>query len=225
MYNPPHIKAHPAIRVGLIKRNNMLREDLKSHFYQDSRFRLIFCTNDNREAIKIAGLSPDVILWSIDTTSIISIKIINELREIFTGSKIVVLSRTIDPVFSQKIMQYGLDGLLLTTDSINYIKESLLNVPQGGIPISPIAVRHLLSQSTNKATGVFTTLTKREFELVQALSSGISNKSAAELLNVKFSTVNEHLKHIYKKLNINAKTELIAMTKTSPYWVQNFNSP
>ena len=29
-------------------------------------------------------------------------------------------------------------------------------------------------------------------------------------MNIAFYTVNEHLKHIYKKLNINSKSELIS---------------
>jgi len=54
-------------------------------------------------------------------------------------------------------------------------------------------------------------LTKREIELINLLKTGMSNKMAAISLNVTFFTINQHLKNIYTKLQINSKNELIAL--------------
>ena len=59
----------------------------------------------------------------------------------------------------------------------------------------------------------FSSLTRRELELVDILKTGVSNKAAAEVLNVTYFTINQHLKNIYKKLNINSKNMLITMDR------------
>lgn len=52
-------------------------------------------------------------------------------------------------------------------------------------------------------------LTHKELEVYNNLMEGYRLKEIAELLNVKFTTINEHTKSIYKKLNVHSQKELI----------------
>lgn len=53
-------------------------------------------------------------------------------------------------------------------------------------------------------------LTRREMEVAYYVSKGLSNAAIAEVLQVTYYTINQHLKHIYKKLDIHSKGELIS---------------
>ncbi|MBZ0277053.1 MAG: response regulator transcription factor [Anaerolineae bacterium] len=50
-------------------------------------------------------------------------------------------------------------------------------------------------------------LTGREFEVIQLLVAGLSNKEIARALQVSARTVNFHLDNIYSKLGVNSRTE------------------
>lgn len=52
-------------------------------------------------------------------------------------------------------------------------------------------------------------LTPKENEVYELLMEGYRLKEIAEILRVKFTTINEHTKSIYKKLNIHSQKELI----------------
>ena len=48
-------------------------------------------------------------------------------------------------------------------------------------------------------------LTKREIEILQQLSNGLSYKEIAEQLLISYETVKQHIKNIYRKLHVHNK--------------------
>jgi DNA-binding NarL/FixJ family response regulator len=57
------------------------------------------------------------------------------------------------------------------------------------------------------------TLTPREQEILVRISHGQQNKEIALSLHIAVHTVEQHLKHIYQKLEISNRTEAAAL-----YW-------
>jgi LuxR family maltose regulon positive regulatory protein len=53
-------------------------------------------------------------------------------------------------------------------------------------------------------------LTERELEILHLLAEGLSNKEIAERLIVAPSTVKQHLKNIYSKLDVHSRTQAVA---------------
>lgn len=54
-----------------------------------------------------------------------------------------------------------------------------------------------------------TPLSQREFELVQLLRTGKTNKEIAEELYISINTVKTHLQHLFDKLNVNNRTQAV----------------
>ena len=52
-------------------------------------------------------------------------------------------------------------------------------------------------------------LSKRELEILDALSKGYHNKQIAQTLGIELETVRSHLKRIYEKLHVNSRTEAV----------------
>ena len=50
-------------------------------------------------------------------------------------------------------------------------------------------------------------LTRRECEVLQRLSQGLTNKEIAESLGISYETVKEHVQHILRKLQVNDRTQ------------------
>ncbi|MEP6674481.1 MAG: LuxR C-terminal-related transcriptional regulator [Ferruginibacter sp.] len=60
-----------------------------------------------------------------------------------------------------------------------------------------------------KETAKSSTLTKRETEIMEALSKGLLYKEIANSKHISIETVKKHTKNIYKKLNVRNRTEAV----------------
>jgi LuxR family maltose regulon positive regulatory protein len=59
-------------------------------------------------------------------------------------------------------------------------------------------------------TDSISTLTERELEVLHWLAAGLTNKAIAEKLIVAPSTIKQHLKNIYSKLDAHNRTQAVA---------------
>lgn len=201
------------IRIGLIEDNNILRSNYESFFNSDELFEIAFSLSDI-QSLKSTSLNSvvDVILLDLILPSGNSLTEFHRIKQYFPFAKIVILSSIADQETTQRAIREGANGFLLKTSSLQFIKDSIIQIFEGGFPLSPLIVNHLLLlNEKKKLTEIYPTLTKRELELTKLILTGMSNKSAANLLAVTFFTVNSHLKNIYVKLKINSKSELIAL--------------
>jgi len=132
-------------------------------------------------------------------------------------------------------LQCGADGYLLKEDRFEVLVEELQKIVRGQPPLSPAIARRLLTHFRH-GHGVgepaapdsgfmpatpFTTskpvhierqpdherLTPRESEVLTYLSKGFTIKEIASLMGIKWFTVNDHIKSIYKKLNVSSRAE------------------
>ncbi|MBX3603041.1 MAG: response regulator transcription factor [Rubrivivax sp.] len=129
-------------------------------------------------------------------------------------------------------LQCGADGYLLKEDRFEVLVEELQKIVRGQPPLSPAIARRLLTHFRSGGDGqapdsgfmpatAFTTskpvpmervpdherLTPRESEVLTYLSKGFTIKEIASLMGIKWFTVNDHIKSIYKKLNVSSRAE------------------
>lgn len=64
---------------------------------------------------------------------------------------------------------------------------------------------------TTQDQGLIETLSPRELEVLSLVNQGYPNKSIAESLSISLSTVKRHLQNLYQKLQVNSRTEAIAI--------------
>lgn len=132
-------------------------------------------------------------------------------------------------------LQCGADGYLLKEDRFEVLVEELQKIVRGQPPLSPAIARRLLSHFRQGNTALAETpnlptpsgfvssrpvpspqsnastdherLTPRESEVLTYLSKGFTIKEIANLMGIKWFTVNDHIKSIYKKLNVSSRAE------------------
>ncbi|MDO9075237.1 MAG: response regulator transcription factor [Rubrivivax sp.] len=158
-------------------------------------------------------------------------ELLDELRH-YPATKIVTtLYSDDDHLFPA--LQYGADGYLLKEDRFEVLVEELQKIVRGQPPLSPAIARRLLTHFRNgggdnaapdsgfmPASGFTTSkpvpierlpehdrLTPRESEVLTYLSKGFTIKEIAGYMGIKWFTVNDHIKSIYKKLNVSSRAE------------------
>jgi two-component system, NarL family, nitrate/nitrite response regulator NarL len=130
-------------------------------------------------------------------------------------------------------LQCGADGYLLKEDRFEVLVEELQKIVRGQPPLSPAIARRLLTHFRHgggdshapdsgfmPASGFTTSkpvpierqpehdrLTPRESEVLTYLSKGFTIKEIAGYMGIKWFTVNDHIKSIYKKLNVSSRAE------------------
>ena len=127
-------------------------------------------------------------------------------------------------------LQCGADGYLLKEDRFEVLVEELQKIVRGQPPLSPAIARRLLTHFRNgnghsdfAPNSAFRSsrpapidrgappdherLTPRESEVLTYLSKGFTIKEIANLMGIKWFTVNDHIKSIYKKLNVSSRAE------------------
>ena len=131
-------------------------------------------------------------------------------------------------------LQCGADGYLLKEDRFEVLVEELQKIVRGQPPLSPAFARRLLKHFRQgpasdapptdpgflHTSGLGTSrpvpiepppetdrLTPRETEVLTYLSKGFTIKEIASLMGIKWFTVNDHIKSIYKKLNVSSRAE------------------
>ncbi len=161
------------------------------------------------------------------------IELLEELAQYPATKVVTTLYSDDDHLFPA--LQRGADGYLLKEDRFEVLVEELQKIVRGQPPLSPAIARRLLGHFRLGARSDvpppdsgFTTpaefaapsrpipiersreqerLTPRESEVLTYLSKGFTIKEIASLMGIKWFTVNDHIKSIYKKLDVSSRAE------------------
>lgn len=112
-------------------------------------------------------------------------------------------------------IEAGATGYLLKDGDTSYITASIIDLLNGGSPISPMIARRLLGRLLPEAVKEPETaqakkiLTKREEEVLEYISRGYTFSEIAGYLNLSAHTVTTHVKHIYRKLSVHSRSEAV----------------
>lgn len=108
----------------------------------------------------------------------------------------------------------GAKGYILKDQSKQKIAEMLKQAVAGELPLSPAIAKIVLSHFSNSnEKDEISPLTKRESDVLTLIASGSSSPEVAIELKISKYTAEDHLKHIYRKLNISSRAEAALAAK------------
>ena len=113
-----------------------------------------------------------------------------------------------DTVF--QALQAGAQGYLLKDHPTEWLARQILGIAEGQPPLSPVIARRLLSHFKTGGSPMQSAdieLSGREREVLGLLARGIRIADIALQLGISRHTVGDHVKHIYRKLNIASRAE------------------
>ncbi|NVO04938.1 MAG: response regulator transcription factor [Rhodoferax sp.] len=146
------------------------------------------------------------------------ITVIEALRASDPECMIVVATIFEDDAHLFPALRAGAQGYLLKDEEPQRLAAQLCGIVQGRPPLSPAIARRLLRHfheplvQTAPANSVADTapdasLTLRERAVLQELSRGVTIARIAESLGISRHTVGDHVKNIYRKLNISSRAQ------------------
>ncbi len=178
----------------------------------ESEFDIVGEAADVHEALAAAGDLPQPELVVLDARPDTLADDLALLRQGLPEGRIVVLTASMSPDCLSTAFAAGAAGYLLKDVSFDVLTESLKLVLLG----EKVFPRDLASMIVNgfgnrparrSSAGNLPELSEREWEILQCLVEGNSNKVIARRLAITESTVKVHLKSILRKIHVNNRTQ------------------
>jgi len=172
-------------------------------------FELKGCFTDCKNITEqTAQLSPDIILMDIQLPEINGIEATKTIVEKCPEANVIILSSFGDDNYVFDAIMAGASGYILKGDDNNNTLSAIKNVYQGGSAITPSIARKILrlfKQNTNLTEK--DKLTEQQFKVLELMKQGLSYKMVANELDIKLSTVQVHIRNIYRRLQVNSKSQ------------------
>lgn len=142
--------------------------------------------------------------------------VVQALSTRFPRCMIVVATLFDDDDHLFPALRAGAQGYLLKDEVPEELVKQLRGINEGHPPLSPSIARRLLSHfriEPEKPVKEETQLTPREREVLGALARGITIANIGDELKISRHTVGDHVKNIYRKLNITSRAEAALQAK------------
>jgi DNA-binding NarL/FixJ family response regulator len=200
----------PLVKVALVEDRPKVRESWVKLIDTFPDFSCICACATAEEALRrIPVEQPDIILLDIFLPRMSGIECTARLKEMLPETQIIILTAMDDQELVFMALEAGADGYLLKRTKPSELRAALLDVLSGGAPMTSQIARRVIESFRRKAThrDKSAHLTTREEQILLLLSQGHSNKLIATKLNLSLDTVCSHLKHIFRKMHVNSRTE------------------
>lgn len=158
---------------------------------------------NGEETLKGLALNlPDILFLDINLPNINGIDLSKQLLKTHPELKIIALTNFEDITFVKRMLKNGVLGYLLkNTDKLELI-EAIKTVLSGDVYLQKDIQKKLFNQTSKKSfnNGLLPKLTRRENEVLLAISEELTTQEISEKLFISPKTVETHRMNIMSKL-------------------------
>jgi DNA-binding NarL/FixJ family response regulator len=198
------------INIAIIEDDSLVRHTLTALFEQQDNMLCMLAVQSAELFLKKAPEipCPDIVLSDIGLPGMDGIEAIQLIKRQFPQAAIIMLSVYTDNDRIFKALCAGAVGYLEKDTPLKDIVDAIQVIHKGGSVMSPAIARKVVEYFAPRRT-YKEPLTAKEQQVIAAMVDGLSYKMIAARLGVTLETVRQHIKNIYRKLQVNSKGEVI----------------
>lgn len=202
-----------SISVVLIDDHGLCRRGLAELLTQRGGITVHGNTGNPDEAVRLLrDTRPDLAIVDLRMAPTDGFALITRLRAEGINTPLLVLTMSDSQEDFARAFRAGVRGYLLKDMDPDEVVDAIRRTARGEVVVCPtMAVKlvDMLLPGEQKKTpdSYMKTLTAREREILQQLTSGKSNKAIAQALDISHDTVKLHVRHILSKLGLTSRVE------------------
>jgi DNA-binding NarL/FixJ family response regulator len=196
------------IRLLIADDHPVVRDGLSGMFAADPDFEVLGEAADGAEAVRLAQvLNPDVILMDLRMPGMDGLAAITELSRRKISARVLVLTTYDTDSYVLPAIEAGATGYLLKDAPRDELLRAVRAAAEGHGMLAPSVATRLMSRVRAPGQDL---LSQREFEVLELVAAGTTNREAAARLFISEATVKTHLLHIYAKLGVSDRAAAVA---------------
>lgn len=176
-----------------------------------------FAKSDKELFKLIPNKKLDVVLLCLLEDELENIEVIPKLIENAPDTKVLILMSPNETLDQTSLLKLGVAGIVGAEQKEEVLIRAIKQVAEGGVWLNQKIIAQLLGNGNNagnnhsKHNGLFENdaLTNREFEVIEEIGRGFTNKEISNKLYISEATVRHHLSSIYGKLQVEDRLNLV----------------
>ena len=206
------------IKVLIVDDQELFRESLKVVLSVSENIRVTDAVSGVAQALKSAEQErPDVVLMDMRMPGMDGVEGTRLFKKRWPDIKIIVLTTFDDDDYIFGALKNGASSYLLKGSSISKLSESIRIAYEDGAIMTPTVATKVINQFSHMAQGTsrlqvdkeaVKDISKSEWQIIQTVGSGMSNKEIAKELSLSEGTVRNAISNILFKLGLRDRTQL-----------------
>lgn len=201
------------IRVVLAEDHALVREGTRRILEATANISVVAEVGNGEEAIAaVEQHNPDVAIIDIGMPVMNGIEATRRLKKTHPQLAVLVLTVHDDDQFIFALLEAGAAGYLLKDVEGRQLVQAVEAVHAGESVLHPAITHRVLSRLSSEPSAADAgepSLTEREHEVLELAARGLPNKQIAGELGVSVRTVQSHLTHVFRKLDVGSRTEAV----------------
>lgn len=189
---------HESVRLGI---KSML---------QGTDIKIVAEASSGEAAVKMAMKhNPQVVLLDVRMPDGDGLAALSRIKLERPEMPVLIFSGFDNPTYIARAVALGGSGFVLKGATKDKLIDAIHKVAKGDTIWAREELRRVTGAlaTPRLASDVDVPLTKRESEVLKQLSKGLTNKQIADVLDISYETVKEHVQHILRKIGVTDRTQ------------------
>lgn len=199
------------MKILIVDDDTLVREGLRMILESEEDFEVVGTASNGRDALELCkSTQPEVVLMDIRMPVMDGVEATKHIKEAYRSIKILLLTTFKDNEYIRSAVKYGAEGYVLKSNSSESIIESIKTVYQGNVVFEKEVVGLIsdMMAKDRKLSPEELDITPREYEMMELLSKGCSNREISEKLFMSEGTVRNNISALLDKLDLRDRTQL-----------------
>ena len=201
------------IRIALVEDDSEIRQTTSLILKTEAGFELTGVYENGKQFLDALEKNrPDVLLMDIQMPQMNGIETVQKAAELYPEIQFLMCTVFEDHDSIFESLKAGATGYILKNTPVNKLFDAIREIYAGGSPMSAQIARMVIRTFNSKekpGTIDLSILSDREKEVLELLADGLLYKEIGEQLFISIGTVRQHIHNIYKKLQVQNRTEAI----------------
>jgi len=210
------------ILVLVIEDNRLVRDGLAALLDAQPDFKVVAAGEGANVGAHLRETKPHVVLVDATLGNHDSRRVVESVRKTAPEARVIVMDLLPAQEDVIEFIKAGASGFIVKDATVEDLVSTIRSVAEGADVVPPALagtlLSHIVDQAVLRNTPVLSTpglmggvrMTKREREVIDLVSDGLSNQEIAQRLNLTPHTVKNYVRHILEKLALHSRLQLAA---------------